>query len=127
MRRWGRYATANGALAIAAAFEIAGIGMRLWVLVACGFLLGGAGQVVKLCADTAIQIDVDDALRGHVFAVQDALFWVAFIVSITITATLIPEDGHAPTFVLAGSLLYLLGLVVHSVIGRRSQPAKTRR
>ena len=45
-------------------------------------LLGMAGQVVKLCADSAMQIDVDDALRGHVFAVQDALFWVAFIVSI---------------------------------------------
>jgi hypothetical protein len=51
---------------------------------------------------------------------------VAFIVSITITATLIPEDGHAPTFVLIGSLLYLLGLIVHSVIGRRSQPADNR-
>ena len=44
--------------------------------------------MIKLCADTAIQIDVDDALRGHVFAVQDALFWVAFIVSITVAGDL---------------------------------------
>jgi len=94
-------------------------------MVACSFLLGVTGQMIKLCADSAMQIDVDDALRGHVFAVQDALFWVAFIVAITITATLIPEDGHAPTFVLVGSLLYLLGLLVHSVIGRRSQTANT--
>ena len=49
----------------------------------CGFLLGAAGQVVKLCADSAMQLDVDDPLRGHVFAVQDSLFWVSFIVAIT--------------------------------------------
>jgi hypothetical protein len=118
VRRWGRYATANGALAIAAAFEIAGIGMRLWVLVACGFLLGGVGQVVKLCADTAIQIDVDDALRGHVFAVQDSLFWVAFIAAITAAAIVIPSDGHSPALLVAGAVVYLCGLAVHSVVGR---------
>ena len=56
-------------------------GLQLPMMVLCGFLLGAAGQVVKLCADTAMQIDVDDALRGHVFAVQDALFWMSFIVA----------------------------------------------
>jgi MFS family permease len=126
VRRWGRYATANGTLAIAAAIEITGVGLQLPVLVACGFLLGGAGQVVKLCADTAIQIDVDDALRGHVFAVQDSLFWVAFIGAITVAATVIPVDGHSPALVLAGSVLYLCGLAVHSVVGRGGRPAANR-
>jgi MFS family permease len=120
VRRWGRYATANGALAIAAAIQIAGAGLQLAVVVTCGFLLGAAGQVVKLCADTAIQIDVDDALRGHVFAVQDSLFWVAFIGAITVAATVIPDDGHSPALVLAGSALYLCGLTVHSIVGRPS-------
>ena len=126
VRRWGTYATANGALAIAAAIEITGIGLQLPVLVACGFLLGGTGQVVKLCADTAIQIDVDDALRGHVFAVQDSLFWVAFIGAITVAATVIPPDGHSPGLVLAGSVVYLCGLAVHSVVGRGGRPAANR-
>jgi MFS family permease len=118
VRRWGRYATANGALAIAVVIEIAGAGLQLWVLVAGGFLLGGIGQVVKLCADTAIQIDVDDALRGHVFAVQDSLFWVAFLAAITAAAAVIPADGHSPALVVAGSVLYLCGLAAHSVVGR---------
>ena len=96
VRRWGRYATANGALVAAAIIQLAGAGLLLPVMVVCGFLLGVAGQMVKLCADSAMQIDVDDALRGHVFAVQDALFWVAFIVSITVAASLIPDDGRAP-------------------------------
>ena len=51
------------------------------MMMVCGFLLGIAGQVVKLCADSAMQLDVDDALRGHVFTVQDSLFWIAFIIA----------------------------------------------
>jgi MFS family permease len=120
VRRWGRYATANGALAIAATIQIAGAGLQLAVMVACGFFLGATGQVVKLCADTAIQVDVDDALRGHVFAVQDSLFWLAFIGAITLAATVIPYDGHSPALVLAGTVLYLCGLAAHSIVGRRS-------
>lgn len=123
VRRWGRYATANGALVAATVVQVPGAGLLLPVMVGCGFLLGVAGQTVKLCADSAMQMDVDDALRGHVFAVQDALFWVAFIVSITVAATLIPDDGRAPTFVLFGSVLYLIGLAMHGIIGRRGQPA----
>lgn len=126
VRRWGRYATANGALLIAAAVQLAGVGLQLVVMMAGGFLLGAAGQVVKLCADTAIQIDVDDALRGHVFAVQDSLFWVAFIGAITVSAIVIPENGHSPALVMAGAVLYLCGFAVHSVVGRRGELATTR-
>ncbi|QUR65706.1 MFS transporter [Mycobacterium spongiae] len=126
IRRWGRYATANGALVAAAAIQVAGAGLLLPVMVVCGFFLGVAGQVVKLCADSAMQIDVDDALRGHVFAIQDALFWVSYIASITIAATLIPADGRAPVFALFGSVLYVMGLIVHSIVGRRGQPANPR-
>lgn len=126
VRRWGRFATANGALVVAAIVQAPGAGLRIPVMVMCGFLLGVAGQMVKLCADSAMQMDVDDALRGHVFAVQDALFWVAFIVSITVAATLIPDDGRAPIFVLFGSVLYLIGLVAHSILGRRGQAANNR-
>jgi hypothetical protein len=113
-------------LAIAAIIQIAGAGLQLAVLVACGFFLSVAGQVVKLCADTAIQVDVDDALRGHVFAVQDSLFWVAFIGAIAAAATVVPQDGHSPALVLAGTLLYLCGLAAHSIVGRRGQPAGDR-
>ncbi|MCV7032259.1 MFS transporter [Mycobacterium sherrisii] len=122
VRRWGRYAAANGALVAAALIEVSGAGLVLPIMVACSFFLGITGQMIKLCADSAMQIDVDDALRGHVFAVQDALFWVSFIVSITVAALLIPPDGRAPTFVMFGAAVYLAGLVVHVVVGRRGQP-----
>ena len=119
VRRWGRYVTANGALLAAALIQLAGASLHLMVMVVCGFLLGLAGQMVKLCADTAMQIDVSDALRGHVFAVQDAVFWMAFIAATTAAAAVIPADGLSPALAVAGSVLYLLGLTAHAFIGRR--------
>ncbi len=119
--RWGRYATANGSLALAVLIQLAGVGLQVPMMMACGFLLGIAGQVVKLCADSAMQLDVDDALRGHVFAVQDSLFWISFILAITLSAMVMPAGGHQPGLVLAGSGVYLLGLAAHAALGRRAR------
>ena len=118
VRRWGRYTTANTALLAAATIQLGGATMHLKVMVACGFFLGMAGQMVKLCADTAMQIDVDDALRGHVFAIQDALFWMAFIAATTAAAAVIPPDGHSAGLALAGSAVYLAGFALHARLGR---------
>ena len=119
--RWGRYRTANGALLLAALIQLGAVGLQLPLMVACTFLLGALGQVVKLCVDTAMQIDVDDALRGHVFAVQDAVFWISLIVALTAAAAVIPADGKSPGLVLAGSVIYLAGLAVHASVARRAQ------
>jgi MFS family permease len=121
--RWGRYRTANGALVLAALIQLGGSGLQLPMMVLCGFLLGAAGQVVKLCADSAMQIDVDDALRGHVFAVQDALFWMSYIVALAVAAMTIPADGRSPGLIVAGSVVYLVGLAVHAGVARRPQAA----
>lgn len=118
VRRWGRYLTTNVALLCAAVIQLAGAGLQLAVMVGCGFFLGLAGQMVKLCADSAMQIDVEDSLRGHVFAVQDALFWMAFLLAVTAAAAVMPADGHSAALVLAGSALYLAGLATSSRIGR---------
>lgn len=122
VRKWGRYATPNVALAFAAAVQLCGATLYLPVMIVCGFLLGAAGQVVKLCVDTAMQVDVDDALRGHLFAVQDSVFWVAFLIAITGTALVIPAHGHAPLLAVAGTGIYLAGLAVHAAAGRRGRP-----
>lgn len=118
VKRWGRYAASNGALAFASVVQLFGATLLLPVLVAGGFLLGAAGQVVKLCADAAMQVDVDDALRGHVFTVQDSLFWMAFIAAVAAAAAVIPPDGRAPALAVAGAGIYLLGLAVHAKVGR---------
>jgi hypothetical protein len=55
------------------------------------------------------------------FAVQDSLFWISFIAAIAAAAAVIPPDGHAPGLALAGSAVYLAGLVVHATVGRRAR------
>jgi MFS family permease len=122
--RWGRYAAVNVALALAAAIQLGAAGLHLPIMVICGFLLGAAGQVVKLCADSAMQLDVDDALRGHVFTVQDALFWIAFVAAVTACAAVIPVDGHSPALVVTGAAIYVVGLAAHAALGRRSDPSQ---
>jgi MFS family permease len=119
--RWGRYATANGSLAVAAVIQLAGVGLQVPMMMVCGFLLGIAGQVVKLCTDSAMQLDVDDALRGHVFAVQDSLFWITFVLAMALSAIVIPDDGRQPWLVVAGSGVYLVGLAAHAALGRRTR------
>jgi MFS family permease len=119
IRRWGRYATANAALLFAALIQLAGATLDLRVMAVCSFFLGLAGQMVKLCADTAMQIDLGDALRGHVFALQDSVFWMSFIIAVSAAASVIPPDGRSAALAVAGSLVYLTGLAVHAGLGRR--------
>lgn len=114
--RFGRYATANGALAFAVLVQLVAVGLHVPVMLVCGFLLGAAGQLVKLCADSAMQLDVDDALRGHVFTVQDALFWMSFVAAIAAAAAVIPADGRSPPLVVAGAAAYLVGLGLHAAV-----------
>ncbi|MDT5107632.1 MAG: hypothetical protein QOI25_5145 [Mycobacterium sp.] len=120
VRRWGRFATANSALGLAAVFQLGASGLQLPLMTLCGLLLGVTGQVIKLCADSAMQMDVDDALRGHVFTVQDSLFWVSFVGAIAVSAAVMPANGHAPALVVSGAVVYVLGLFAHAAIGRRS-------
>ena len=127
IRRWGRYASVNAALLSAAVIQLAGATLYVTVLepllmVGCGFLLGVSGQVIKLCADSAMQIDVDDTMRGHVFAVQDSLFWISFIASVSAAATVIPADGRSPMLAVVAALLYLGGFAAHARTGRLRTP-----
>lgn len=127
IRQWGRYASVNAALLSAAVIQLAGATLYVTVLepllmVGCGFLLGVSGQVIKLCADSAMQIDVDDTMRGHVFAVQDSLFWISFIAAVSAAATVIPADGRSPMLAVVAALLYLAGFAAHARTGRLRTP-----
>jgi MFS family permease len=119
VRRVGRIRAANAALAVAIVAQLLIAPLIVPVMFACAFLLGLVGQVVKLCADSAMQIDVDDPLRGHVFTVQDSVFWGAFIAATAVAAGVIADDGRSPGLAVAGAAVYLAGLVALSVIGSR--------
>ncbi|MFI5538408.1 MFS transporter [Nocardia sp. NPDC051900] len=83
------------------------------------FLLGLAGQTIKLTGDATMQIDIDDARRGQVFALQDTVFNVAFVLAIVIAALIIPNDGRSAIVVLAGAAIYAAGIVAIALNTRR--------
>lgn len=90
------------------------------LLLAGAFLFGLAGQLIKLTGDAAMQIDIDDMRRGQVFALQDTVFNIAFVLSIVVTALVIPEDGRSAPVVLVGAAGYALAIVVVVLNSRRA-------
>lgn len=114
VRRIGAPRTVRLALLVAAAGQLAlALLLSLPAVLAAAFLLGGAGQVVKLSADAAVQRDIGDEVRGRVFALYDAVFNVGYVVAVTVAALLAPPDGAAPWLFGAAAGLYLLGLLAH--------------
>lgn len=70
-------------------------------LLVSSFLAGLAAQGVKICVDTLVQAQVDDAFRGRVFAVYDVVFNLAFVAAAATAAVVLPADGKSYA-VLAG-------------------------
>ena len=114
--RWGRAPTVRLALAAAAAGQLVLAWMlTLPVVFAVAFLIGLAGQVLKLCTDAAVQGEAGDGVLGRVFALYDIVFNVGFVAAVSAAAVLSPPDGRAPALLAATAGLYLLGLLGHDL------------
>ncbi|HUQ61228.1 MFS transporter [Lentzea sp.] len=120
--RFGTKRTICGALLLTAAAQVGlGLPMTLPTILAAGFFVIFAGQVVKLCVDTAVQHDVGDEVRGRVFALYDTLFNVTQVTAVTITATVVPLDGRSPGLLLTAAGLYLVGLAAYLLLLARKR------
>ncbi len=89
------------------------------LLLAGAFLFGLAGQTIKLTGDATMQIDIDDARRGQVFALQDTVFNIAFVSAIALAALMIPDNGRSLPVVVAGAAGYGLGILAIALNSRR--------
>ncbi|MEW9533671.1 MFS transporter [Microbispora sp. NPDC049125] len=96
-----------------------------WAFMVAGFVLGVAGQSVKICADTVVQRDVADAYLGRVFSLYDMLFNGMTVLGAVLAAALLPPNGksYMALSVIAGG--YLLGAVIYWLVvsGNARQPA----
>jgi MFS family permease len=120
--RFGVKTTICGAMVVTAVAQIGlGLPMTLISILAAGFVVIFAGQVVKLCVDTAVQRDVGDEVRGRVFALYDTLFNIAQVTAVTITATVVPLDGRSPGLILTAASLYLVGLAAYLLLLTRKR------
>ncbi|MFC8043789.1 hypothetical protein [Nocardia sp. NPDC057353] len=92
-----------------------------YLLLAGAFLLGLAGQTIKLTGDATMQLDIDDTHRGQVFALQDTVFNITFVLAVAVTAAVVPADGRSLPVVLAGAGCYLAGIAAVLLTGRRAR------
>lgn len=99
------------ALALLVAFAVEALytlGVAVWSLTAGAFVLGLAGQVVKIAADTHVQSGVTESVRGRAFAFYDVVFNAAFVLAAALGALIIPDDGYSRLLYAFIALLYLV-------------------
>ncbi|NKQ53271.1 MFS transporter [Amycolatopsis sp. K13G38] len=110
VRKFGRHRVVLGALGLAAIAQIGlGLPMELATILGASFVITGAGQVLKLCVDSAIQSDVPDEARGRVFALYDTLFNITQVAAVAIAAAFTPLNGRSPLLLIVATAVYLLG------------------
>ncbi|MQA86462.1 MAG: MFS transporter [Streptosporangiales bacterium] len=110
-------------LVLACVVEIVlGVPFREAPFVAAAFVLGVVSQGVKICVDTLVQENIDDAYRGRVFSFYDVLFNVSFVSAAAFTAVAAPENGKSYAilgFIALGYGLTALGYGLASRNSRR--------
>jgi len=95
--------------------------MRLPTTLAATFALALAGQVVKLCLDAEVQLQIGDQVRGRVFALYDTVFNIGYVVAALAAAIVAPPDGRSAPLLLAAAGTYLAGLAAYTLLMRRRQ------
>lgn len=95
-----------------------------WGFAASGFVLGIAGQSIKICADTAVQRDVEDAYLGRAFSIYDMLFNGSYVLAAALAAALLPPDGRSMLVLVIIAAGYLAGAVIYRAVTpvRASEP-----
>ncbi|MEP9415514.1 MFS transporter [Gordonia sp. VNQ95] len=121
--RFGRRTTLIATLALGAAAELILLTFTVPGFCVAALLLGLVGQTTKLCGDVAMQVDIGDSVRGQVFSAQDALFNIAYVIAMVITALVIGPTGRSVALVIIGSLVYVCGVFAVRAI----QPAVSHR
>lgn len=109
--------------AAAVAQALLAIGVWLPGLLAAAVVLGLAAQGVKICVDTIVQREVDDAFRGRVFTVYDMVFNAVFVAAAALAAMVLPVSGFSRPVYLVLAATYLLTAVAYARLSMRS-PAR---
>jgi MFS family permease len=117
-RRWIVIVTVGVAitsLVLGAPFSIAPL---LLSAIAIGF----AAQATKVCVDTLVQTNIDDAYRGRVFAIYDTVFNLSFVAAAVLGAFVLPTDGRSIGALVAMSAGYLVIAAVYARSERAGLP-----
>jgi hypothetical protein len=81
-----------------------------------GFVMGLSAQSVKICVDTTVQREADDAFLGRVFALYDMLYNVAYVAGPAIAVPFLPDTGRSYVVVIAIGASYLAAAVIYAML-----------
>ncbi|MGI5268142.1 MFS transporter [Nonomuraea sp. CA-218870] len=112
-------------IALSSAGVLAGVlvaPFQEWGLPAAGFVLGLAGQSVKICADTTVQRDVADVYLGRAFSLYDMLFNGMYVLAAALSAAILPPDGKSYAAVVIITAGYLASGLAYRMITRPRAP-----
>lgn len=93
-----------------------------------GAVLGLSAQGVKICTDTTVQQEVDDAYLGRVFSLYDMLYNVSYVLGPAIAAPFMPDTGKSYPLVIVIGAIYLVAAIVYRMLVRHTghiEPERT--
>ncbi|GAA4591552.1 MFS transporter [Planotetraspora phitsanulokensis] len=79
------------------------------------FVLGVAGQSVKICADTVVQREIGEVYLGRIFSIYDMLFNGMTVLGAVIAALLLPPNGKSFFVLIVIGLGYLVGALIYRI------------
>jgi MFS family permease len=112
-------------LGAAAVFAVVPAALYTKAAVVIGaYFLGFWSQGIKICVDTLVQTNVDDAFRGRVFSVYDVVFNVIFLVAAGVGALAIPDDGQSHVLLGIVSVGYIVTGLGYAAASRTTETAR---
>ena len=98
-----------GVLVLSAAVVlICGVRFTVVMTLITAFVLAFTYQSAKVCVDTIVQTDSDDAHVGRVFALYDTTNNLLYVAAFVLGIAVVPSDGHGVFAVLLIAAVYLL-------------------
>jgi MFS family permease len=124
VRMFGRTATILG-LMIAASVTAAVCGPRfsLVAIFVAAPVLAFTYQAVKVCVDSIVQSDADDAYVGRVFALYDTANNVFYVGAFAVGALVVPFDGRSVALIVVMAVVYAAAGIVYAAVARRLRRA----
>jgi MFS family permease len=112
--------------ALAAVTQLAfGLPFQMAPLLVGAFFLGASASGAKICVDTTVQQDTDDAYRGRVFSLYDTGFNLTFVAAAVVAAFALPANGKSYPVVVAISAGYAVIAASYAVLERPDLAGKT--
>ena len=114
-------------LLVLAACVVAGLGTNFTIMTTmlAALVMAFAYQCSKICADTVVQTDADDAHLGRVFALYDTGNNVCYVLAFVLGVWIVPPDGRGQFTVFLVAAVYLAIAAMYGWGMRRRDRAAT--